>query len=96
MNATTANTPANGGNRRGLLIGFTVLLILALLAYGVYWMLYLNHYESTDDAYVAGNLVQVTPQVGGTVTAINADDTDLVQAGKPLIELDRADAKVAL
>ncbi|HEX8956239.1 MAG TPA: HlyD family secretion protein [Burkholderiaceae bacterium] len=96
MNATTANTPAAGGNRRGLLIGFTILLILVLLGYGAYWMMYLRHYESTDDAYVAGNLVQVTPQVGGTVTAINADDTDLVQAGRPLVELDRADAKVAL
>ena len=96
MNATTANTPAAGGNRRGLLIGFTILLILVLVGYGAYWMTYLRHYESTDDAYVAGNLVQVTPQVGGIVTAINADDTDLVQAGKPLIELDRADAKVAL
>ena len=96
MNATTANTPAAGGNRRPLLIGFTALLIIVLLGYGAYWMIYLRHYESTDDAYVAGNLVQVTPQVGGTVTAINADDTDLVQAGKPLVELDRADAKVAL
>ncbi|HEX7642423.1 MAG TPA: HlyD family secretion protein [Burkholderiaceae bacterium] len=96
MNATTANTPAAGGNRRGFLIGFTILLILVLLGYGAYWMTFLRHYESTDDAYVAGNLVQVTPQVGGTVTAINVDDTDLVQAGKPLVELDRADAKVAL
>jgi membrane fusion protein (multidrug efflux system) len=96
MNATTANAPAAGGNRRGLLIGFTILLIIVVLGYGAYWMIYLRHYESTDDAYVAGNLVQVTSQVGGTVTAINADDTDLVQAGKPLVELDHADAKVAL
>ncbi len=96
MNATTATTPAAGGNRRGLLIGFTFLLVVVLLGYGAWWMIYARHYESTDDAYVAGNLVQVTSQVGGTVTAINADDTDLVQAGKPLVELDRADAKVAL
>ena len=96
MNATTANTPAAGGKRRGLLIGFTTLVVLALLGYGAYWMIYLRHYESTDDGYVAGNVVQLTSQVGGTVTAINADDTDLVQSGKPLIELDRADAKVAL
>jgi len=102
MNATSPTTPATpvtpapSGKRRTLLIGFTVLLIIALIGYGIYWFIFSSHYESTDDGYVAGNMVQVTPQVGGTVTAINADDTDLVQAGKPLIELDRADAKVAL
>ena len=41
-----------------------------------------SHYESTDNAYVPGNVVQITPQVGGTVIAINADDTDCVQ-GRP-------------
>jgi membrane fusion protein (multidrug efflux system) len=102
MNATSPTTPAApvtpapNGKRRTLLIGFTVILILALIGYGIYWFIFSSHYESTDDGYVAGNMVQVTPQVGGTVTAINADDTDLVQVGKPLIELDRADAKVAL
>jgi membrane fusion protein, multidrug efflux system len=84
------------GKRRRLLIGTTLLLLLALLAYGIWWMVFARHFETTDDAYVAGNVVQVTPQVGGTVLAINADDTELVQAGKPLVELDRADAKVAL
>ena len=99
MNATTTttpNAPAAGGKRRGLLIGFTILLVIVLIAYGVWYLIFASHYESTDDAYVAGNLVQVTPQVGGTVIAINADDTDLVQAGKPLVELDRSDAKVSL
>jgi membrane fusion protein (multidrug efflux system) len=78
------------------MIGVTIAIILVLLAYGIWWWIFARHYETTDDAYVAGNVVQVTPQVGGTVLAINADDTELVQAGKPLIELDRRDAKVAL
>ena len=43
-----------------------------------------------------GNVVQITPQVGGTVIAINADDTDFVKAGQPLVKLDPADAQVAL
>ncbi|HSY30013.1 MAG TPA: biotin/lipoyl-binding protein, partial [Burkholderiaceae bacterium] len=93
--ATPATPPANS-KRRGLLIAFTILLLIVLIGYGIWWMIFARHFESTDDAYVSGNVVQVTPQVGGTVLAINADDTDLVQAGKPLIELDRADAKVAL
>lgn len=98
--ATPASTPASGtappSRRRTLLIIVTVCVLLLLLGYGIWWALFARHYESTDDAYVAGNVVQVTPQVGGTVIAINADDTELVEAGKPLVELDPADAKVAL
>ena len=56
----------------------------------------LNHFESTDNAYVQGNVVQLTPQVAGTVVAINADDTDHVKAGQLLVRLDPADAQVAL
>ena len=81
--------PVAPSKRRGLLIAVTAVLLIVLLAYGIWWAVFLRHYESTDDAYVAGNVVQVTPQVGGTVLAINADDTELVQVGKPLIELDR-------
>jgi membrane fusion protein (multidrug efflux system) len=89
-------TAHDNGKRRGLLIGVTIVLIILLIAYGIWWFIYARHYEGTDDAYVGGNVVQVTPQVGGTVLAINADDTELVQAGKPLVELDKADARVAL
>lgn len=94
-----ASPPAavNGnGKRRGLLIGVTILLTILMIAYAIWWFVYARHFETTDDAYVGGNVVQVTPQVSGTVLAINADDTELVQAGKPLVELDKADAKVAL
>lgn len=90
------DTPTPKEKRRAMMIIATVLLILALIAYGVWWAIFARHFESTDDAYVAGNVVQVTSQVGGTVLAIDADDTDLVKAGMPLIELDRSDAKVAL
>ncbi|MEO7055490.1 MAG: HlyD family efflux transporter periplasmic adaptor subunit, partial [Caldimonas sp.] len=68
----------------------------AAAAYGIYWAMFLNHFESTDNAYVQGNVVQVTPQIAGTVVAINADDTDFVKAGQSLVRLDRADARVAL
>ena len=92
--ATTA--PAPNGKRRVLIVGITIVIVLLLIAYGVWWAMFARFAESTDDAYVAGNVVQVTPQVGGTVLAINADDTELVEAGKPLVELDPADAKVTL
>jgi membrane fusion protein (multidrug efflux system) len=50
----------------------------------------------TEDAYVEGNLVQVTPQSTGTVVAIGADNTDVVKAGQPLVRLNALDADLAL
>ena len=94
-----ASTPVSGnGNprRRVALLGVAGVVVLGLIAYGVYWALVLNHFESTDNAYVQGNVVQLTPQVAGTVVAISADDTDFVKAGQPLVKLDPSDARVAL
>jgi len=65
-------------------------------AYLGYWATVLRYYQSTDDAYVNGNVVQITPQISGTVVSITADDTQFVKAGQPLVRLDQADAKVAL
>src|SRR6266516_7604655 len=66
------------------------------IAYGAYWALALRFFQSTDDAYVNGNVVQITPQISGTVVSIGADDTQFVKTGQPLVRLDQADAKVAL
>jgi len=88
-------TPPNA--RRTLLLSLLVGLFLAAgVGYAIYWALVARYVESTDDAYVGGNLVQITPQVSGTVLAIGADDTDYVEAGQTLVELDRADSRVAL
>jgi len=64
--------------------------------YAAYWATVSRYYQSTDDAYVNGNVVQITPQISGTVVSIGADDTQFVKAGQPLVRLDQADAKVAL
>ena len=94
--AAPARPNALPRRRRTALLAIAGVVGLAAVAAGVYWALVLNHYESTDNAYVQGNLVQITPQVGGTVLAIYADDTDQVKAGAPLVRLDAADAQVAL
>ena len=84
-------------SKRKLALGIVALAVLiGGIAYGVYWWLVLAHYESTDNAYVQGNVVQLTPQIAGTVIGIYADDTDFVKAGQPLVKLDPADAPVAL
>src|SRR5260370_8877686 len=90
-----AATTMQATRKRWLAIVSGVLAALGL-AYGAYWALALRYFQSTDDAYVSGNVVQITPQISGTVVAIGADDTQFVKAGAPLVQLDRADAKVAL
>ncbi len=97
MNANaTPVIQSNSALRKKALTAVTSVVIVGAIAYGAYWALVLNHFETTDNAYVQGNVVQLTPQVGGTVVAINADDTDNVKAGQLLVKLDPADAQVAL
>jgi membrane fusion protein (multidrug efflux system) len=100
MSASTSDKvsryAASNPRRRIGLIALASVVLLAGLGWGVYDYLVASHYESTDNAYVQGNVIQITPQIGGTVMAIYADDTDFVKAGQPLVKLDPADAKVAL
>jgi membrane fusion protein (multidrug efflux system) len=94
---TPAVAAKNGnGRRRTLIAAVLAVFALAGIAYGLYWALVARYLQSTDDAYVSGNIVQITPQIAGTVIGIRVDDTQFVQAGQTLVELDPADAKVAL
>jgi membrane fusion protein, multidrug efflux system len=103
QNATARDTGQDAGksaarnSRRWLwlsIFGGAFLLIGA--AYTLYWANVLRYRQSTDDAYVNGNVVQITPQISGTVVSIGADDTQFVKAGQALVRLDQADSKVAL
>jgi len=88
--------PANNGKRKRMMTLLVIVILIAAIAYGLYYFLVARFHESTDDAYVNGNVVQITPQVTGTVIAVNADDTQTVKAGDPVVVLDPADARVAL
>ncbi|MBG6072436.1 MULTISPECIES: HlyD family efflux transporter periplasmic adaptor subunit [unclassified Polaromonas] len=87
-----------GGNpkRKKALTALASIVVVAGLGWAAYEYLVASHYESTDNAYVQGNIIQITPQIGGTVVGLMADDTDFVKAGQPLVQLDPADARVAL
>jgi len=82
--------------RRTWLAALTVAVLVVALLASAWWWLYASRYQDTDDAYVAGDLVTVMPQVSGTVVAIDADETDLVHTGQELVRLDATDARIAL
>ena len=90
-----ATTPLRNTRKRWLLLVAGSFALIGIV-YAVYWTLALRYVQSTDDAYVSGNVVQITPQVSGTVIAIGADDTQFVKAGQTLVQLDQADARIAL
>jgi membrane fusion protein (multidrug efflux system) len=95
--AASAGTPvAAPATRRKALAAVGGVLAVGAIAWGAWYALVASRVEHTDNAYVQGHVVQITPQIPGTVIAIHADDTDTVKAGQPLVKLDPADAQLAL
>jgi membrane fusion protein (multidrug efflux system) len=94
IDASTTN-PSNGKRRRILLLIALIFIVIGAL-WAAYWILVLAKREKTDDAYVNGNRVVISAQVSGTVIAVLADDTQLVNAGQVLVKLDPVDAQTAL
>ncbi len=82
-------------SRKAALLVVTGIFIIIAIAYLIYWFLVLRHYQDTDDAYVAGNQVQIMAQVSGSVTSVNFDNTDFVKKGDTLVVLDPTDAEQA-
>lgn len=93
MSNNDVSSPQNA--RRRSLIALAAVAAIGAVAYGGWYWLYARHFEDTDNAYVQAHVVQITPQIAGTVQAIDAEDTDHVRAGQPLVRLDAADAQVA-
>ncbi|MFZ4835533.1 multidrug efflux MFS transporter periplasmic adaptor subunit EmrA [Rouxiella sp. Mn2063] len=82
-------------SRKAALLVVTGIFIIIAIAYLIYWFLVLRHYQDTDDAYVAGNQVQIMAQVSGSVTSVNFDNTDFVKKGDTLVVIDPTDAEQA-
>lgn len=76
--------------------GVGVLLVLAGVIYGCYWFFYARYFQTTDDAYVGGDLVAITSREAGSVLSIQVDNTQSVKRGQVLMTLDPADARIAL
>ncbi len=86
---------SNQAKRKKSLTLFAAVLLVAAAGSGFYYMNYVAGKQETEDAYVNGNLVQLTPEIAGTVTKIAADDGDYVEKGQELVRLDDADADIA-
>lgn len=92
-----ATETKNGNGKRKKLFGILFLVIVTVAAlFSAYWFLYAKNYVSTDNAYVAAEIAQVAPSVGGTIQSINVIDTQKVKAGDVLVVIDSADTKLAL
>ena len=97
MNATKDAVAPNGnGKRTRILLIIALIFIIIGVVWAAYYFLVLEKRERTDDAYVNGNRVVISAQVSGTVIAVLADDTQLVNAGQVLVKLDPTDAETNL
>lgn len=97
-NAETQSSPQSAKKkkkRKGALLLLAALFILIGVAWLVYWFMVLRHFQETDDAYVAGNQVQIMAQVPGSVNKVWFEDTDYVKKGDVLVTLDKTDAEQA-
>lgn len=89
------NAQARPKSRQQALTLLAAAVVVAGVAYGAYWGLHGRYHIETDDAYVAGHMVAITPLTGGTVSTVMVDDTDFVKTGQVLVKLDPADAELA-
>jgi membrane fusion protein (multidrug efflux system) len=89
-----------GGAKKFFLSPLGIILTLVILAILVFAGIILWHYESThestDDAYTAGHVHQISPRVDGLVIEVWVDDNQAVQSGDLLVKLDPSDYNVAL
>jgi membrane fusion protein, multidrug efflux system len=94
--ASPAGQPAQPSQRRRLLIIVGVVLAVLAILYGAYYVLYARFFESTDDAYVAGDTAQINSRTAGTILSIHVNNTQAVRRGQVLIDLDPLPAEVAM
>ena len=81
--------------RRRNLTLITLLFVVVALVFALMYSIIWQYEETTEDAYVSGYLVQITPQISGTVQQIAVDDTDVVKQGDVLVRLDDSDLQLA-
>lgn len=87
---------ANQQKRKKLFAIFGGVILIAGISYGIYWHFIGSRYVSTDNAYTAAEIAQITPAVNGIVADVKVVDTQSVKQGDVLVVIDSSDAKLAL
>lgn len=96
MQLNTQQTVSTKKSKRGKSLAIlAIILLMIAVCSSYYYDLFIVGQQTTEDAYVDGNLVQIAPKISGTVTQINVDDGDYVEQGQHLVQLDDADTKIA-
>ena len=103
--SATADHNANGGNTNAAALAaerkaartkrfkiFGAILTVAAVGWGIYWTV-TGSTETTDDAFIEGDISQISPQVGGRILAVHFKDNDMVHKGDLLVEIDPRDAQ---
>lgn len=94
--STPVSADHNEPRRNKLLLALGAVVGTAAVVSAAYWYLYGSHFVSTDNAYAAVEIAQVTPSVGGTISEVRVTDTQSVTKGDVLVVIDPTDAKLAL
>lgn len=95
MDMDSTQQKSNNNKRNKILIFTGLGFLLVGVVIFIYWAEVLRFEQYTDDAYVSGNMIELTPQVPGIVTSINVDNTEYVEEGQVLVELDKTDSRLA-
>jgi membrane fusion protein, multidrug efflux system len=94
--ATHGGRKANSGRKKILLWGTAGMVILVGLVFAVSEYIYTRSHESTDDAFIDGNIVPLSPRVNGHVAMVYITDNQRVKAGDLLVALDPRDFQTRL
>ena len=98
--ADPAPTPEPDSKRsynKPILLGLLILALIAGIPYGwKLWQFYQTH-ESTDDAYVVGDIIPISARISGTIVEALVKENQPVEAGQLLARIDPRDfeARVA-
>jgi len=88
--------PAIKQRRTKLLIGLGSIVMTGALSATAYWFFYGSHFVSTDNAYAAVEIAQITPSIAGTIGEVLVTDTQSVKKNDILVVIDPKDAKIAV